>query len=289
MTQHIRPLHLKLQLARITALSLVLLGLFCSAQAATLLASTHPLYLIAKAVTEGIETPALLIPAEQDGHHLQLRPQDRQRIQQSDFVLWVGPSYESALTSLLKDQPNAIALTDLTAFRRVSLRDVQGRAIAGSTDPHLWLDPQNAVKIATVIATVRAIQFPAHAHQYRQNAQRFSQRMQLAVKQQQTKPQAYIAYHDAYQYLEQSLQLQLIGSLTADPELPPTANQLQWLKQNRPAGTVCVISEAPLQPAVLQHLNPIAMVHIDEVMATANDFISAWQQIARQVTWCTKA
>ena len=284
MTQSIR-----LQLARIAILSLIVLGLFSSAQAATLLASTHPLYLIAKAVTEGIETPALLIPPEQDGHHLQLRPQDRQRIQQSDFVLWVGPSYESALTSLLKDQPNAIALTDLTAFRRVSLRDVQGRAIAGSTDPHLWLDPQNAVKIATVIATVRAIQFPAHAHQYRQNAQRFSQRMQLVIKQYRSKPQSYLAYHDAYQYLEKSLQLTLMGSLTADPELPPTASQLQWVKQHRPAGTLCLITEAPLQPALLQHLEPISTVQIDEVMATASDFISAWQRIADQVRQCTNS
>jgi len=44
------------------------------AQAGTLVATTHPLYLIAQAVTQGIEQPVALLPPASSGHDVNLRP-----------------------------------------------------------------------------------------------------------------------------------------------------------------------------------------------------------------------
>jgi zinc transport system substrate-binding protein len=256
------------------------------AHAGTLVASTHPLYLIAQAVTQGVERPVLLIPPQQDGHHLQLTPNDRRILKQSDFVLWVGPEYEAALNSTLRQQANAVALTTQPTFHRLSLRDVQGQPIDRSLDPHLWLDPNHAITIAQLIANIRSIQFPQHRQQYQKNAQQFRQRMVNAVQSLPNRPAHYWAYHDAYQYLEKTLHLQFSGSLTADPELPPTATQLKWLKQQPRTGARCVLTEHPLPSATLRPLQPIQVRVIDETLSQSTDFIDGWRSITTEIQQC---
>lgn len=269
----------------------MLISLLCisqqTAHARLLVTSTQPLYLIAQAVTTGIEQPRLLIPAHQDGHHAQLKPQDRRLIQAADFVLWIGPEYEATLTPLLSDQANAIALTKLATFRRLPQRGLQGQAQPNSLDPHLWLDPYNAIGMAHAIATIRGQQYPRDATAYLNNARQFSQRMIQVLRQSKIPtPQPYWAYHDAYQYLEKSLGLQFAGALTRDHELPPTAQQLQWLKQNRPSQQPCLFAEAHAQPSVLQHLAPIQQVTLDERMTHSTDFIAGWQTLQQQISGC---
>ena len=252
-------------LGRMLGLGL-LVGLSMSAvYAGTLVATTHPLYLIAKAVTAGIEQPVALLPAASSGHDITLKPSDRVLLKNADFVVWFGRDYESSLTNLLEHQRNTIALFDLKAFRRLPLRDLRGQPIPGSLDPHIWLDPGNAIGIAYAIATVRAMQYPKLAPQYLHNAETFSQKLLAASAQARTNtPRVYWAYHDAYQYLEPSVKLRFAGALTTDPELPPSAGQLVWLSQNRPhPDTVCLFAERPLSPALIEKLRPVQYYPID--------------------------
>lgn len=273
----------------------MLIRLFCicwlfwgasAASAATLVTSIHPLYLIAQAVTQGIEHPVRLIPPQQDGHHVQLTPKDRQQLKHADFVLWIGPEYEAALAQTLTGQRHAVALTTLPAFRRLTLRDVQGKPIANSLDPHLWLDPDNAIAIANIIAHIRGAQFPQHAKHYQHNAQIFQKNMQRAQQSSMAKPHRYWSYHDAYQYLEKPLQLTFAGSLTADPELPPTLRQLQWLKQQPRKTPRCLFSPHPLSQGTTAPLQPVQFVAVDETLSQATDFIQGWHHIAAQTHAC---
>ncbi len=273
----------------LSSVATLLAGLVCtSALAGTLVATTHPLYLIAVAVTQGIEQPVALLPPASSGHEVNLRPSDRLLLKQSDFVVWFGRDYEASLKDLLEHQRNAIALFDLKAFRRLPLRDVQGRPVRGSFDPHIWLDPHNAVGIAYAIATVRAKQYPAKSRLYLQNAQKFADRLlTVAHAEQQSAARSYWAYHDAYQYLEQAFHLKFAGALTADAELPPSAGQLIWLSQHRPTPqAVCLFAERPPATALIQKLSPVMAYPIDEVMAGASDFVNGWQAIAEQFKKC---
>lgn len=260
--------------------------------------STHPLYLIAQAVTNGIEHPKLLLPASQSGHDVQLHPADRQLLKQANFVLWFGAQYEAPLARVLKDQPNAIALFDLNAFRRLPIRNTQGQAFANSLDAHLWLDPVNAVAIAHAIAAVRAKQFPQFATHYKANAKIFTQQLMQAVKpfQVSRSPRPYWAYHDAYQYLERSLNLQFKGSLTVEHDLPPTLGQLAWLQQhrsNRQVGetapkTMCLLAEGQIDSATLKRLQPLQLQVVDETMRGSNNFLEGWTTLAQAIVRCTQ-
>ena len=263
---------------------------FSQAQAGILVASTHPLYLIAKAVTMGVENPVLLLPPASSGHDINLRPSDRLLLKQSDFVIWFGRDYEAPLYDLLAHQQNAIALFDLKIFRRLPLRDLKGQSIPQSLDPHIWLDPENAIDIANYIALVRGRQFPAQARQYQRNAQRFAQSLRAAVSAEKSQtPRSYWAYHDAYHYLESSLNLKFAGALTSDPELPPSIGQLIWLNQNRPHGdSMCLFAERQPTAALTAKLSPIRYYPIDEVMANSTDFVQGWQFLAHRLEECKR-
>jgi zinc transport system substrate-binding protein len=276
-------------LHRLCALVVIaVLASLSQAQAGILVASTHPLYLIAKAVTAGVETPVLLLPPASSGHDINLRPSDRLLLKQSDFVVWFGRDYEAPLYDLLVHQQNAIALFDLNIFRRLPLRDLRGQAIPQSLDPHMWLDPDNAIKIANYIALVRGRQFPAHAVQYEKNAKRFAEQLHaVVVAEKSTTSRFYWAYHDAYHYLESALNFKFAGALTADPDLPPSIGQLIWLNQNRPhRDTMCLFAERQPTAALVAKLSPIHYYPIDEVMASSTDFVQGWQFLAQRLEEC---
>lgn len=269
--------------------SLCLILVAAPVQARLLVASTQPLYLIAQAVTHGIEQPHLLIPANQDGHHLQIKPQDRQMLQQSDFVLWIGAEYEAALDQALAGAPNAVALSRLNGIQRLPLRDLNAQPRANTLDPHLWLAPYNAIFTAHLIADIRSQQYPKDALKYQANARIFSQKLLQTSAKRPAKTQPYWAYHDAYQYLEKSAGLRLTAALTSDPELPPTAQQLQHLRHNRPSRSPCIFTEAHAPQALIQKLKPVQQVMIDETMREAKDFVSGWQQLRDQMRHCVDA
>lgn len=272
---------------------IVALGLFTvSAQAATVSVSNYPLFLLSQAVTEGSPPAKQLLQAGEVGHHGSISPGDIKAIQDSKFVVWFGEPLENNLAASLNTAPNAIALFEFDAFNRHPLRDVQGKPIPGTLDPHIWLDPENAKAITRALAVIHSHANPQYKALYHANAQKFAQRMDRGVAsfvkqakgKQQTQP--YWAYHDAYQYIESSTNLKLVGSLSTDHHLAPRASQIRWLNEKRPAKQMCLVS--PSQPAkgLLAKLQPVKTTVQPEDMSNSKDFVSGWQTMAQQIYQC---
>lgn len=272
---------------------IVALGIFTvSAQAATVSVSNYPLFLLSQAVTEGSPPAKQLLQAGEVGHHGSISPGDIKAIQDSKFVVWFGEPLENNLAASLNTAPNAIALFEFDAFNRHPLRDVQGKPIAGTLDPHIWLDPENAKAMTRALAVIHSHANPQYKALYHANAQKFAQRMDRGVAsfvkqakgKQQTQP--YWAYHDAYQYIESSTNLKLAGSLSTDHHLAPRASQIRWLNEKRPAKQMCLVS--PSQPAkgLLAKLQPVKTTVQPEDMSNSKDFVSGWQTMAQQIYQC---
>ncbi len=263
-----------------------------SAQAATVSVSNYPLFLLSQAVTEGSPPAKQLLQAGEVGHHGSISPGDIKAIQDSKFVVWFGEPLENNLAASLNTAPNAIALFEFDAFNRHPLRDVQGKPIAGTLDPHIWLDPENAKAMTRALAVIHSHANPQYKALYHANAQKFAQRMDRGVAsfvkqakgKQQTQP--YWAYHDAYQYIESSTNLKLVGSLSTDHHLAPRASQIHWLNEKRPAKQMCLVS--PSQPAkgLLAKLQPVKTIVQPEDMSNSKDFVSGWQTMAQQIYQC---
>ena len=272
---------------------IVALGVFTvSAQAATVSVSNYPLFLLSQAVTEGSPPAKQLLQAGEVGHHGSISPGDIKAIQDSKFVVWFGEPLENNLAASLNTAPNAIALFEFDAFNRHPLRDVQGKPIAGTLDPHIWLDPENAKAMTRALAVIHSHANPQYKALYHANAQKFAQQMDRGVAsfvkqakgKQQTQP--YWAYHDAYQYIESSTNLKLVGSLSTDHHLAPRASQIRWLNEKRPAKQMCLVS--PSQPAkgLLAKLQPVKTTVQPEDMSNSKDFVSGWQTMAQQIYQC---
>lgn len=286
-------LRLNIIIQRLLITGLVALGcLTLSAQAATVSVSNYPLFLLSQAVTQGAPSAEQILDPSEVGHHGSISPGDIKTIQDSTFVVWFGASLEHNLAASLDKAPNAISLYAFDAFNRYPLRDVKGIPIAGTLDPHIWLDPENAKAITRALAVIHSHANPQYKSLYQANAKKFAQRMDEAVAAQSKlgkkaqKAQPYWAYHDSYQYLERATQLQFAGSLSIDEDLAPKASQLRWLNEHRPTKTMCIVTQSEPAKGLLAKLQPVKSTMQSEDMSASKDFVSGWQMMAQQIRQC---
>lgn len=259
------------------------------AQAATVSVSNHPMSLLSQAVTEGTPAAKQILQAGDVGHHGNISPSDKKAIQDSKYVVWFGNALENSLTGSLEKAPNAISLFDFKAFNRYPLRDIAGAPIAGTLDPHIWLDPENAKAITRALAVIHSHANPEYKDTYQANTEKFAQRMDAAVAQiQQTTPKdrPYWAYHDAYQYIENAAQIKLAGSLSPDHHLSPKASQLRWLNENRPAKQMCLVNQSTAAKGLLAKLQPVSTTVQIEDMSNSQEFVEGWTRMAQQINDC---
>ena len=253
----------------------------------SLVVSTHPLYLIAQEVTRGVEQPVLLLQ-NQTGHDVSLTPAHRKAIQDAGLVIWLGKAHEAPLDKLLHNNPKAVSILSSGLVKTMPQRSTRGTPLAHTVDTHVWLDPNNAVRIGFFIAALRSQQQPQYRDKYWHNAPGFAQQMLSTAQKFQNKAtvQPYWAYHDAYQYLEQPLHLRLAGSMTDDPHIAPTLAQIKYLNDHRSQKKMCLLAESHASANQYQKLQPIVFQAVDESLTGESNFISAWSDLAQQVKNC---
>ena len=116
-------------------------------------------------------------------------------------------------------------------------------------DMHIWLDPQNGIVIAEVVAAVLAKNDPQNRDTYIGNLEEFLVDMQeleteLHTKLDSLNDRAFIAYHDAYRYFEDHFNLLAVGSAVVIPGRSAGARRILDLRQRiNDLNVVCVFSE----------------------------------------------
>lgn len=253
----------------------------------SLVVSTQPIYLIAKKITQGVEQPTLLL-ANQSGHDVSLTPAHRKTIQDAGLVIWLGQAHEAPLAKVLNESNKGIALLESGILTTLPMRNPRGEALKNTVDTHVWLDPNNAVRIGFFIAALRSQQLPEHRERYWKNARDFAQNMFATAQRYSSsnKAKPYWSYHDAYQYLERPLNLKFMGALTDDPHVSPTVAQIKFLQDHRPQRKMCLLAEGHASENQYRKLNPVLFQHVDESMSGAGDFVQAWQQLAAETQKC---
>ena len=124
-------------------------------------------------------------------------------------------------------------------------------------DPHIWLDPANAVVMAERIATVLSNRDPANAALYRQNMAALVSKYiglteEIRAMLEPVTDQPIIVFHDAYQYFERRFGLTVAGSITVNPELPPSAARVAEIRDRiATLGAVCVMAEPQFTAQVI--------------------------------------
>ncbi len=239
-----------------------------------ILATIKPIHALVSGVTEGVTTPELLLEKNASPHSYSLRPNDISKIEQADIIVQVGPEFELFLDKVLQNSKATIVpLTHLAGLTTWPIRHShiwededededeheEHHHHTGAIDPHIWLDPNNAIIIVNHIAAILTEKDPEHAAHYQQNANH----MVEAIKQLDTslaeqlapyRTTPYLVSHDAYHYFEKHYQLTGVGAITLTPDKTPGAKTLARLQQiANDRGAVCLFSE-PQFPENFIHL-----------------------------------
>ena len=125
------------------------------------------------------------------------------------------------------------------------------------TDPHVWLDPENAKAMVRAIAASLSAADAENAAVYSKNAGLVIARLDALSKEISAglKPvsgKRFIVFHDAYQYFEKRFGLKSAGSISISPETMPGAERIREMRKKvADAHAVCVFSEPQFEPRIV--------------------------------------
>lgn len=266
--------------ALLLAAILSMAALPAAAEAPKVMASIQPLHSLVASVMKGVAEPGLVVSGAQSEHTYALKPSDARALQAARVVVLVDENYETFLAKPLKNRKGSldvIALADLPGAHVLPSRkgglweeeddhddhkggkdhDHHGHH-HGAVDGHVWLDPDNARLLVTAVADRLAEIDPANSAAYQANAKDTVARLQALDTQMKERlatvaDRPFVVFHDAYQYVEKRYGLSAAGSITVDPDRPPSAKRLAALRDRlRAAGAACVFRE-PQFPAPIVH------------------------------------
>lgn len=169
-----------------------------------------------------------LLPPGVDPHEFQPAPQDAIKIAQSRLLIVNGLSYETWLQKSLQDAGRAPVVITAT----------QGIAAAAGGDPHLWMDPANAIRYVENIRDGLTQADPAGKEVYAANAAAYiAQLKQLdadiraQVAQVPPERRLLVTNHDDLGWFAQAYGFKVIGAVipSVTDEASPSAQQMAAL------------------------------------------------------------
>ena len=259
--------------------AIVFVGLLASvapahADAPTVVVSIKPIHSLVTSLMQGVGEPLLLVDGTASPHSWTLKPSQAAALSEAGLVVWIGAGMESYLASpigsLVPDE-RVLELSELPAVELLPLResgvwephaheedDSRADHDHAGYDPHLWLDPQNAIVIARAVAERLVALDPAHADLYQSNLAALTAAIEgldseaaAAFAPVQNAP--YIVFHDAFQYLERRYDLNGVGAILLDPEQGASAARLSAIRDRlAEADVVCAFAEPQVDIGLLE-------------------------------------
>lgn len=265
--------------ARFTKQTLLLIFLLSPALSyaqTTVVASVKPLQLIAAAITDGVSTPQLLIPANQSPHNFSLRPSDVRHLMQADVVMWVGSGLETYLSSMFAQESQQERLLEAAALPGIALLDLIDHAHEHSAeehyDPHLWLSTANGRVIAKSLHDKLVAIDSVHAEQYSANLRQFE--LSLAQLEEDLERQfeplqaaQFAVFHNGTQYFEEQVGIQHRFVIVPDHEIQPGIRHLLALRaQLAEQPLSCLFEDINSNAATIDTVfqdNPVRRIMLD--------------------------
>lgn len=246
-----------------------------------------PLHGLVAAVMEGVGKPHLLIDGSASPHTYAMKPSEVRRLGKADVIIRISKRLEVFLDkplSLVSKESRIVTIDEETPG--LTLLDVRQSGdferhthaakkahehhddahtdhkhgdddTHAAHDTHLWLDPRNAKAIALHLGNVLSEVFPSEADRLTSNGRALANRLDaldrtIATELTPIAGRPFLVFHDAYQYLEHRYALEAAGSVTVNPEVPPSARRLSEIRAKIAKTRVtCVFAEPQFAPRVI--------------------------------------
>ena len=239
------------------------------------ISTIQPINSLVSAVIGNTGKTISIIPAEQSPHDFKLKPSDVKVLQNGNIIFYVSNHLESSVTKVFKNLPKNIKLINLmeeSGINHLAIRDnaawerhdhhgddhddhdkhgkkhddhddhdKHGKKHDDhddhekEDDVHIWLSPDNAIKIVQKVNKVLSLYFPENSKIYNDNTTKFidkirNLKMELIKELSPIKNKPYIVFHDAYQYFEKTFELNAVGSIALEGDIASSPKQISFIK-----------------------------------------------------------
>jgi ABC-type Zn uptake system ZnuABC Zn-binding protein ZnuA len=181
-----------------------------------------------------------LLSGYENEHTYSPKPSDLVAVRKARLLFEVGIGLEVWVSSLVKNAGSA-SLRVVTTSKGIALLrdrpDRGGEAHTGEEErgnPHVWLDPENAMTMMRHITEALIQVDPAHATEYRSNQAAYLRkldqlRQDLSDRITHLVDRRFIAHHPAWPYLARRFGLEIVGTIQPQSGSEPSALQLHSL------------------------------------------------------------
>lgn len=217
-----------------------------------IVATTYPVYLFACAVTDGVEGVAVerLDTGETSClHDYTLSVQDMKKIEQADVIAMNGAGLEdfmddalAASDALVIDCSEGVEL--LFTLEHSHEEDHEGHDHDhGDYDPHIWMDPENAVQMVGNLVRGLSALDPRREEEYRDNGQGAvallhswdgslkDMLQEVRESREGFEISGLITFHDGFQYFAHAYGLPLLAAIEEEAGSEASAHEILEITQ----------------------------------------------------------
>jgi ABC-type Zn uptake system ZnuABC Zn-binding protein ZnuA len=182
-----------------------------------------------------------LLKGYENEHTYSPKPSDLIAVRKARLLFEVGLGLEVWVANLVRTAGSP-SLTIITTSKGIGLiRDEQGhdgdhsdvgKQIQGN--PHVWMDPANAITMMRHITEALIQVDPDHAQDFRQNQATYLKRLdqlraELIERVRKLSDKRFIAHHPAWPYFARRFGFQIVGTIQTQSGSEPSAVQIQTL------------------------------------------------------------
>lgn len=270
-------------------------------------ASVHPLRLLAEAVGGPFIDVETLLPTNRSPHDFALRMSDMQGLEQADLVIWssvvLEPYMRKPLTvlgsvSAVSDQPGGPVALELFPLAKCpapspdTAVDPHSRCLS---NPHLWLDPDHLLQAARALSATLIALLPDQRDALEARLARFSEDLarlggELSALLAPVRNSRFVVIHEAYSPFGDAFGLNLHQALVDEHGNRGGARHRHlWLEAAR-AGTVdCVIVGVSAEEIKLQAslgLSAVKHITLDPLGQQETDILAWYRHIGEALASC---
>ena len=200
---------------------------------------------VLKDLTEQVGGPYVrvtsLLSGYENEHTYSPKPSDLVAVRKARLLFEVGVGLEVWVSSLVKNAGSA-SLRVVTTSKGIALLrdkpDHEGGAHTGEEDergnPHVWMDPENAMTMLRHITEALIQVDPVHAAEYQTNQASYLRKLdqlrgELSDRVTRLADRRFIAHHPAWPYLARRFGFQIVGTIQPQSGSEPSALQLHGL------------------------------------------------------------
>lgn len=196
--------------------------------------SFYPLYEFTKAIGGEYVNAINLVPAGVEPHDWSPKSRDIKNMTQAEIFVYQGAGFEGWVKDFLGSLSPDSTLKVVEASNGAAL--IKTSENKEEFDPHAWLSPLNAVKMANNIKTALIRADPAHKDAFEQNYVNYAAKLtdlDARYKKElgQTSKKEIAVSHQAFAYLCRDYGLTQLSIMGLSPDAEPTAQDLKNMNE----------------------------------------------------------